>query len=180
MTQQPNTGNISENSAVEVVSLERKNSYALSLVAPVVMPASGDLDLRSTERILETATTTFAERDFKTTAQLLERALPSLDRLYSHNEAAKLRALKMLRDCYLALSRAIEAKDCAEVGLSVFEDVMNKSEKGGSSMGIGDPSAFTRPVVKKLKTLRRSKDSEYLRRRAMDVSEKWAIFCRLG
>ena len=178
MMQQPQTEKINENPS-SLPPAEPKIAEKSALSIPVSMPLLGDLDLRSTELLLESAQASFAQRNFKGAAQILERALPSIDRLYSENEAAKMKALRMLRDCYLALSKGVEAQDCTEVALAVFEEIMDKKLNGQSSIGIGDPSTFARPVVRKLRTLRRAKESEYLRRRAVDISERWTTFIKL-
>lgn len=137
-----------------------------------------DLDLAATAELLETAEIHYKQKDFKTTAQLVEKALPGIDRLYSRDDVGKLRALRILRDSYLALSKGVEAKDCAEVGLAYFEDIMKNKTLTKENLQIGDPSAFARPVVRKLKTLRRSKDSESLRKKSIEVAEKWRTFCK--
>ena len=137
-----------------------------------------DLDLQFAAELIQSAEFHFEQRDFKTTAKLVEQALPAIDRLYSRHDIGKLKALKILRDSYLALSKGVEAKDCAEVGLAFFEDIMKSKALTKDNLTIGDPSAFARPVVRKLKTLRRSRDSEFLRKRSMDISEKWRTFCK--
>jgi hypothetical protein len=137
-----------------------------------------DLDLQSAAELLRAAELHFEQRDFKTTAKLVERALPAIDRLYNRHDVGKLRALQILRDSYLALSKGMEAKDCAEVGLAYFEDIIKSRALTKENLTIGDPSAFAKPVVRKLKTLRRSRDSEFLRKRSIDISEKWRTFCK--
>jgi DNA-binding transcriptional MerR regulator len=137
-----------------------------------------DLDLQSAAELLRAAELHFDQRDFKTTAKLIEQALPAIDRLYSRHDIGRLKALKILRDAYLALSKGVEAKDCAEVGLAFFEDIIKSKVLTQENLTIEDPSAFARPVVRKLKTLRRSRDSEFLKKRSIDISEKWRIFCK--
>jgi hypothetical protein len=137
-----------------------------------------DFDLQCAAKLIQSAELHFEQRDFKATAKLVEQALPAMDKLYSRHDARKLRALKILRDSYLALSKGMEAKDCAEVGLAFFEDIMKSKALTKDNLTIGDPSAFARPVVRKLKTLRRSRDSEFLRKRATDIAEKWRTFCK--
>jgi hypothetical protein len=137
-----------------------------------------DLDLQSAAELLKSAELHFEQKDFKTTAKLVEKALPAIDRLYSSHDVGKLRALKILRDSYLALSKGVEAKDCAEVGLAFFEDIIKSKMLTKENLTIGDPSAFARPVVRKLKTLRRAKESEFLRKRSIEISEKWRTFCK--
>ena len=152
------------------------NASKFTTVAPLLL--LGDLDLQSTERLLASAQDSLSRRDHKVAAQLLERALPSIDRFYGEDAAARLRALRMLRDCYLALSKGIEAQDCAEVALSIFEEIMDMKAIEKSTIAVGTPSAFTRPVVRKLRTLRRARESEYLKRRSLDVSERWTAFTK--
>ena len=163
------------NSANLDFSVDSGSPTGLALAMPTV---SLDLDFDSAESILKHAEVSFEKRDFKTTTKLVERALPAIDRLYSNDEVRKIRALKMLRDSYLALGKGNEAKDCAEVGLAVFEEIMKNKVCTEGSLEIGDPGLFARPVVRRLKTLRRGKDSEYLRKRSADLTEKWRLFCK--
>ncbi len=144
---------------------------------PEFLPLKGETDMQITEALLTSAGECILKRDHKGAAQLLETALPSLDRFFGADESAKLKALRMLRDCYLALGKGVEAQDCAEVALSIFEDIMTKKLKQHASVVL-NPASFARPVVRKLRTLRRSRESEYLKRRSSDISDRWAAFVK--
>jgi hypothetical protein len=135
-------------------------------------------DLGAIESLIETAKTNLSLRNHKIAAQLLERVLPALDEFYMDNLPGKVQVLRLLRDCYLALSRGVEAQDCAELALSIYEEMMTKHRTKIHALTVIEPSAFTRPVIRKLRSLRRARESEYLRKRSADVTERWQTLAK--
>lgn len=125
------------------------------------------------EGLIESAKANVTSRNHKIAAQLLERVLPALDEYYLDNLAGKVQVLRLLRDCYLALSKGVEAQDCTELALSIYEEMMAEHRHKVPGSGMPEPSVFARPVIRKLRSLRRARESEYLRKRSSDVAHRW-------
>jgi plasmid maintenance system killer protein len=135
-------------------------------------------DMTSIEDIMRSAETNFRRQDFEAAARLIESTLSSMDKLYSKDGLAKINALLMLRDSYLIKNDVIAALDCVHLTFMIFEEIIANNAYSTQYQTTINPKAFAKPVVRKLKTLRRSKASEALRKRALLVSEKWKAFCK--
>jgi hypothetical protein len=85
----------------------------------------GGFDLQFAAELLNSAELHFEKRDFRTTVKFVEQALPAIDQLYSVHDSGKLRALKILRDAYLALNKGMEARDCVELSFAFFQDIIH-------------------------------------------------------
>ena len=135
-------------------------------------------EMVSIEDIMKSADTHFRRQNFEAAARLIESTLPSMDQRYPKDGLAKINALLMLRDLYLIKNDVIAAVDCVHLTFMIFEEIIAKNAYRAEYQTKVTPTAFAKPVVRKLKTFRRSKASEVLRKRAMLVSEKWKDFCK--